>query len=43
MEQKNRIEVYINEHLKEEQIKMPMLDFEMNEEGDYQYTTNLIK
>lgn len=41
MEQKNRIEVYINEHLKEEQIKMPMLDFEMNEEGDYQYTTKV--
>lgn len=38
MEQKNKIEMYINEHLKEEQIKVPMLDFEMNEEGDYQYT-----
>lgn len=41
MEQKNRIEVYINEHLKEEQIRVPMLDFEMNEEGDYQYTTKV--
>ena len=41
MEQKNKIEMYINEHLKEEQIKVPMLDFEMNEEGDYQYTTKV--
>lgn len=41
METNNKIELYINEKLKEEQIKVPMLDFEMNEEGDYQYTTKV--
>lgn len=41
METKNKIELYINENLKEEQIRVPMLDFKMNEEGDYQYTTKV--
>lgn len=41
METNNKIELYINEKLKEEQIRVPMLDFEMNEEGDYQYTTKI--
>lgn len=41
METNNKIELYINEKLKEEQIKVPMLDFKMNEEGDYQYTTKV--
>lgn len=41
METKNKIELYINEKLREEQIKVPMLDFKMNEEGDYQYTTKV--
>lgn len=41
MEKNNKIELYINEKLKEEQIRVPMLDFEMNEEGDYQYTTKV--
>ena len=43
MEEKNKIEVYINEHQKEEQIRVPMLDFEMNKEGDYQYTTKIFE
>ena len=43
MEEKNKIEVYINEHKKEEQIRVPMLDFEMNKEGDYQYTTKIFE
>lgn len=41
MEINNKIELYINEKLKEEQIRVPMLDFEMNEKGDYQYTTKV--
>lgn len=41
MEKNNKIELYINEKLKEEQIRVPMLDFEMNEKGDYQYTTKV--
>lgn len=41
METNNKIELYINEKIKEEQIRVPMLDFEMNEEGDYQYTTKV--
>ena len=43
MEEKNKIEVYINEHQKEEQIRVPMLDFEMNKEGDYQYNTKIFE
>ena len=43
MEEKNKIEVYVNEHQKEEQIRVPMLDFEMNKEGDYQYTTKIFE
>lgn len=41
METNNKIELYINEKLKEEQIRVPLLDFKMNEEGDYQYTTKV--
>lgn len=41
MEINNKIELYINEKLKEEQIKVPMLDYETNEEGNYQYTTKI--
>ena len=41
METNNKIELYINEKLREEQIKVPMLDFETNEEGDYQYITKV--
>ena len=41
METNNKIELYINEKLKEEQIRVPMLDFEINDEGDYQYTTKI--
>jgi len=41
METENKIELYINEKLKEEQIKVPMLDFDINEEGDYQYITKV--
>lgn len=41
METNNKIELYINEKLKEEQIKVPMLDYETNEEGNYQYTTKI--
>lgn len=41
MKVNNKIELYINEKLKEEQIRVPMLDFEMNEEGNYQYTTKV--
>ena len=41
MEINNKIELYINENLKEEQRRVPMLDFKMNEEGDYQYTTKV--
>lgn len=43
MEEKNKIEVYINEHQKEEQIRVHMLDFEINKEGDYQYTTKIFE
>ena len=41
MEIDNKIELYINEKLKEEQIKVPMLDYKTNEEGNYQYTTKI--
>ena len=41
METNNKIELYINEKLKEEQIKVPMLDYETNEEGNYKYTTKI--
>ncbi len=41
MEQKNKIEMYINEHLREEQIKVFMLDYEINDKGIYQYTTKV--
>lgn len=39
MKTNNKIELYINEKLKEEQIKVPMLDYEINEDGNYQYIT----
>lgn len=41
METNNKIELYINEKLKEEQIKVPMLDYEINEDGNYQYATKI--
>ncbi|MFR2787877.1 MAG: DUF6076 domain-containing protein [Clostridia bacterium] len=41
METNNKIELYINEKLKEEQIKVPMLDYETSEEGNYKYTTKI--
>ena len=41
MKENNKIEVYINENLKEEYIKVPMLDYETNNEGIYQYTIKL--
>lgn len=41
METNNKIKLYINEKLKEEQIKVSMLDYETNEEGNYQYTTKI--
>ena len=41
MEKNNKIELYINEKLKEEQIKVPMLDYEINEDGNYQYITKI--
>ena len=39
MEEKNRIEVYVNEHLIEEQIKTPMLDYATNDNGYMEYNT----
>ena len=41
METKNKIEVYLNETLKEEQIIVPMLDYVPNEEGNYKYGTQI--
>ena len=41
METKNKIEVYLNETLKEEQIIVPILDYVPNEEGNYQYGTQM--
>ena len=41
MEKNNKIELYMNEKLKEEQIKVPMLDYEINDKGNYQYTTKI--
>lgn len=41
METNNKIELYINEKIKEEQIKVPMLDYEINDKGNYQYTTKI--
>ena len=37
MEENKGIELYLNKTLHEEQIKFPMLDFEINADGDYQY------
>lgn len=39
MEEKNKIEVYINEQTKEEQIKTPMLDYATNDDGYMEYIT----
>ena len=39
METKNKIELYLNEILKEEQIIVPFLDYEVNQDGKYQYAT----
>lgn len=41
METNKKIELYIDENLKEEQIKVPMLDYEINEDGNYQYITKI--
>lgn len=41
MEIKNKIEIYINETLKEEQIIVPILDYEINQEGEYKYITKI--
>ena len=41
METKNKIEVYLNETLKEEQIIVPILDYVADEEGNYQYGTQM--
>ena len=41
MKLKNNIEVYLNEELKEEQIKMPILDVEVDDKGYYKYTTKI--
>ncbi len=41
MEDNNKIQVYLNETLREEQVLIPMLDYEINENCDYQYTTKI--
>lgn len=41
METKNKIEVYLNETLKEEQITVPMLDYVLNQNGNYEYGTQI--
>ena len=43
MEEKNKIEVYINEQTKEEQIKTPMLDYATNDEGYMEYITRIFE
>ena len=42
MKTNNKIELYLNESLKEEQILVPMLDFGVNDDGDYEYITRVI-
>lgn len=41
METENKIELYLNEILKEEQIIVPFLDYDVNQEGRYQYATKV--
>ena len=41
MEIKNKIEVYLNETLKEEQITVPMLDYVLDQNGNYEYGTQI--
>ena len=41
MEREDIIEVYLNEQSYEEQVKVPMLDYKMNNEGDYKYVTTI--
>ena len=43
MEEKNKIEVYINEQTKEEQIKTPMLDYATNDEGYMEYIIRIFE
>lgn len=43
MEEKNKIEVYINEQTKEEQIKTPMLDYATNDDGYMEYITKIFE
>ena len=43
MEEKNKIEVYINEQTKEEQITIPMLDYATNDEGYMEYATKIFE
>ena len=43
MEEKNKIEVYINEQIKEEQIKTPMLDYATNDDGYMEYITRIFE
>lgn len=43
MEEKNKIEVYINEQTKEEQIKTPMLDYATNDDGYMEYITRIFE
>ena len=43
MEEKNKIEVYINRQTKEEQIKTPMLDYATNDDGYMEYITRIFE
>ena len=43
MEEKNKIEVYINGQTKEEQIKTPMLDYATNDDGYMEYITKIFE
>ena len=43
MEEKNKIEVYINRQTKEEQIKTPMLDYATNDDGYMEYITKIFE
>lgn len=43
MEFKNSIEVYLNNESKEEQIKVPMLDYEVDKKGNYKYITRVFE
>lgn len=41
MEGNKKIEVYLNEQLKEEQIIIPMLDYTVDDNGNSVYTTKM--